>query len=856
MRAIKAISVINSYPESVGRLEELVGNLYWTWQPELREFFRSIFPDIWQRVNHSPLKGLASLSREELQSLAEDDEFCARYRRAMEGLDSYLERKGWYRTAYPDRRDRIAYFSAEFGLHESVPLYSGGLGVLSGDHTKSASDLDIPFVGVGLLYQMGYFRQRLSLDGAQLESYEYNDPSLLPITRVRDGNGHPLTVTLEFPEGPLRIGLWKMTVGRVPVYLLDTNLEENSVPLYRDITGYLYGGDKEMRIMQEIVLGIGGMRMLQMLEIEPTVTHCNEGHSAFLLLERSLQGMKRHNLSFREAARLTSAGSVFTTHTPVPAGHDVFPADMVERYLGTYRHDLGLTREEFMALGRERHDDESEGFSMTVLALKLTSGRNGVSSLHGDVSRRMWHGLWPRFSQDEVPIVGITNGIHTLTFISDRMGKLFDTYLGKEWREKIADEEMWRKAEEIPAKELWEVKRAMRHEMIGYLRERLQDRRAETYTRSETGRDISAILDPEALTIGFARRFATYKRAALLFQDRDRAYRLFTDPDRPVQLLIAGKAHPKDEAGKKLIRDIFAFVRETGLEHRVMFIEDYDIGVARAMVQGCDVWLNTPRRPMEASGTSGMKAAVNGTLNLSIPDGWFPEGFDGRNGFRIGDEREFINEEYQDEIESRQLYRMLEERVIPMFYDRDGNGLPTEWIAMQKHSIATMSGTFSSDRMVREYTERFYIPASDRFRELSANRAEKARNLTAWLYHVNNVWPDARIIDVEFAPDMNLLRVGDEITVTARVALGRLAPDNVSAQVLAGPPDLIGEIPQGEIISLPFTGMQENKAIYRGQIRLKRVGQTGLTVRLIPAHPETMLPADVGLVTWAESGKW
>lgn len=850
MRAIKAVSVVNSYPESIGRLEELVGNLYWTWHPQLREFFRSTFSDIWQRVNHSPLKGLALLSRERIQELADDEEFCARYRTALQEMDSYLQGKGWYRTAYADRHDCIAYFSAEFGLHESVPLYSGGLGVLSGDHTKSASDLDLPFVGVGLLYQMGYFRQRLSLDGAQLESYEYNDPSVLPVTRVLDDQGHPLTIVLEFPEGPLHIGLWTMNVGRVPVYLLDTNLQENSIPLYRDITGYLYGGDKEMRIMQEIVLGIGGMRMLEALGIEPTVTHCNEGHSAFLLLERSLQGMKQYNLSFSEAVRLTAAGSVFTTHTPVPAGHDVFPADMVERYLGSYRLELKLSQEEFMGLGRAKEEDENEGFSMTILALKLTSGRNGVSQLHGEVSRKMWHELWPNFSQDEMPIVGITNGVHTRSFVSDRMGELFDHYLGAEWRERIAEGEIWKGAEEIPNRELWGVKQTMRHEMIDYLRDRLQERRAETYTRSETGRDISAILDPEALTIGFARRFATYKRATLLFQDRDRAYRLFTDPDRPVQLLIAGKAHPKDEAGKKLIREIFAFVRETGLEHRVMFIEDYDIGVARAMVQGCDVWLNTPRRPMEASGTSGMKAAVNGTLNLSIPDGWFPEGFDGQNGFQIGDEREFINEEYQDEIESRQLYRILEERVVPMFYDRDRDGLPNEWIAMQKHSIATMAGLFSSDRMVREYTEQFYIPASDRFTALAANNAQKARNLTAWLHHVESVWPDARILDVNFTPDQNLLRAGDRITVTVQVALGRLAPENVSAQALVGPPDLDGKIPQGEIISLPFAGVQETNALYRGEITLKQVGQTGLTVRLIPAHPDTMLPADVGLVTW------
>ena len=606
MRALKTVSVANSYPEPVARLEELVTNLYWTWHPGIRETLRSIFPDseLWHRVNHSPLKAFGTTSGKQLEELAGDEEFCARYSRALSDLEQYLQSKGWYGNTYPKRSDLIAYFSAEFGLHESVPLYSGGLGVLSGDHTKSASDLNLPFVGVGLLYQMGYFRQRLSLDGTQLESYEYNDTSVLPVSRIHGEDGRPLVISIPFPDAPLYVSAWKMQVGRVPVYLLDTNIEENTIPHYRDITGYLYGGDREMRIMQEIVLGIGGMRLLEALGIEPTVTHCNEGHSAFLLLERSRMAMQRYGLSFPEAARLTAAGSVFTTHTPVPAGHDVFPEDMIEHFLGGYRRELDLSAEEFFSLGQENAEEGTGDFSMTVLALRMTSGRNGVSQLHGEVSQKMWHKIWPRFSFSETPITGITNGVHTLSFVSDRMDPLFSAHLDADWRNRLDEPELWKRAEEIPDRELWEVKKTMRREMIEYLRDRLLQRQAETYTRNETGRDISSILDPEAMTIGFARRFATYKRATLLFQDRERAYRLFTDKERPLQILIAGKAHPKDEAGKKLIRDIFAFVRETGLEHRIMFIEDYDIGVARAMVQGCDVWLNTPRRPMEASGTS------------------------------------------------------------------------------------------------------------------------------------------------------------------------------------------------------------------------------------------------------------
>ncbi len=851
MRAIRRLSVANNYPENLRRLEELTGNLYWTWTPEIREFFRSIHPEAWERTNHAPLKMLAELPAERLASLAEDPEFVRRYEQGLNSLKNYLGGKGWYGSKYAERNDQIAYFSAEFGLHESVPLYSGGLGVLSGDHTKSASDLGLPFVGVGLLYQMGYFHQRLALDGTQLESYEYNDPSTLPISRVRNDDGTPVTVRLQMPAGDLTIGVWRMEVGRVTLYLLDTNNPENTVAEYRDITGYLYGGDKEMRIMQEIVLGIGGMRMLATLGIEPTVIHCNEGHSAFLLLERSRIAMERWGLSFGEAARLTAAGAVFTTHTPVPAGHDVFPEEMIEQFLGNYRRDLGLSTEDFMGLGRVDPDDDSEGFSMTVLAIRLTTGRNGVSRLHGEVSRRMWHNVWPDFSFGETPIIGITNGVHTLSFIADRMRSLFTEYIAADWHFRIPEKEMWEHVEKIPDEKLWNAKQELRAEMIDYLRNRLTERRSAIYATSETGRDMTSILDPHALTIGFARRFATYKRATLLFRDPERAYRLFSDPDRPLQLLIAGKAHPKDEEGKKFIRDIFSFIRETGLENRIIFIEDYDIGVARAMIRGCDIWLNTPRRPMEASGTSGMKAAVNGTVNVSILDGWFPEAFDGTNGFAIGDEREFVDETYQDEIESRQLYRLLEEEAIPAFYDRDQKGLPRSWIKVQKRTIGTMAGFFSSDRMVREYTERLYIPASDRYRTLLANNAEGARNISAWIYHLRHVWEDITINDVRFSPDGSEYRVGEEIEVTAEIRLGRIAPENVRVQGLTGPVDDDGGISDGSIHPLSLLNFENETGTYQGRIRLDHVGQTGVTVRVIPALPETINPPDAGLVTWS-----
>ena len=849
MRALRTLSVLAGFPAPFERFDDLIGNAQWCWHQETIDFFRRIDPDGWERANHSPWKMLAGIDHQTLLERLSADEMPALFHRALERLDTYLHSPSWFQQEHAGRSDVFAYFSAEFGLHESIALYSGGLGVLSGDHTKSASDLGLPFVGVGLLYQMGYFRQRLTLDGTQHESYEYNDPSSIPIRRVRDAQGHPLRVTIALTEGEIHLTVWRMQVGRVPLYLLDTNIPDNASAEIRNITGYLYGGDTRMRIMQEIVLGIGGMRMLHAIGIDPSVTHCNEGHSAFLLLERTREGMTRFGLSFEEAARLTAAGSVFTTHTPVPAGHDVFDRGLVEQYLGAYAAELGLTVDRLMALGRVAADDASEGFSMTVLALRLTSGRNGVSSLHGDVSRDMWKEVWPGWPTDEVPIIGITNGVHTLSFIAPAFAELYDRYVAADWRDRIPEREMWDGALSIPDEEIWEASRRAKSAMIDRLRRRNVERQTEMYARSEMGRDDHVVLDPDALTIGFARRFATYKRATLLFRDHDRAYRLFTDPERPVQLLLAGKAHPKDEAGKKFIRDLYSFIRESGLENRILFIEDYDIGVARAMVQGCDLWLNSPRRPMEASGTSGMKAAVNGTLNLSILDGWFPEAYDGTNGFAFGETREFLDTEYQDEIESRDLYRVLEDHVLPLYYTRDADGIPHGWNEMQKRSIATMAGVYSSDRMVREYTDRFYIPAADRYASLLADGAAGARSITSMIAALKEIWNDVRVDDVTFDSDRNERVTGETVGITAHVSLGRVSPDHVRVEAFCGPID-DERIVNGDRTILERREMVGGKGRFEGTVPLKRIGQTGITVRVVPAESAILSLPDVGLVTW------
>jgi len=849
MRPVATFTVVPVFPEKLSRLNELYENLYWTWNPTIRECLRAINPPLWHGTNHAPIRMLQGTPPERLAELAEDGEFLARYRAALKELDGYLAASTWYGGQGREGKERIAYLSAEFGIHESLPLYSGGLGVLSGDHTKAASDLGLPIVCVGLMYQMGYFRQRLAIDGTQLESYDLNDPSDLPISEVAGPDGRPLRITVDYPRGLVVARVWRLDVGRVPIYLLDTNFADNTIPEYRDIADYLYGGDSETRIMQEIMLGIGGLRTLRALGIEPTVTHSNEGHSAFLMLERTRMLMLEFGMTFAEAAELTAAGSVFTTHTPVPAGNDVFPVEMIDRYFSAYWPQLGLSRQEFLSLGRVDPSNGDENFSMTVLALKLASRRNGVSQLHARVSRAMWSGIWPDIPPSEAPITGITNGVHTHTWVADGMGALFDRHLGTAWRTSHSSPEVWSNVPAIPETELWEVKEALRREMIDAIHQRLDEQQSEWYSRSAEGRNLQGILDPAVLTIGFARRFATYKRATLLFHDPERALRLFTDPDRPIQLVIAGKAHPKDLPGKEFIRRVIEFARESNLAGRIVYVEDYDMAVARRITQGCDVWLNTPRRPLEASGTSGMKAAINGTLNLSILDGWFPEGYDGTNAFPIGEGEEFHDPEHQDEFESRKLYRMLEEHVIPTFYSRNSRGVPDGWVAMQKRALQTLVGRFSAERMVKEYAERFYFPSSDRFRRLAAENGVKTRELIGWKHYIFQNWKDVRFDGVTVdAPSM--LRLGQEVQVRARLLPGMLAPGDLRVEAFYGDLNPEGLVSEGTAVALEPVGSEHGTIIYGGKVRIERTGHAGITVRALPYHPDLANKMEMKLIAW------
>lgn len=699
-------------PAQLTRLHALANNLHWVWDQGAVELFRALDPVLWENTNHNPIILIEKLGEERLAALAADSTFLAQLDRASANLDTYLrDTDTWFATtgvAAP--APRIAYFSMEFGLHESLPIYSGGLGVLAGDHLKSASDLGVPLIALGLFYREGYFRQTLDDSGWQQDGGEDNAPERLPLAPVNGPDGTPLIVSVRLQDHDVQIAAWQIQVGRITLYLLDTDLPAN-VEEDRRLTARLYGGEITMRIRQEIVLGIGGTRFLEALGIAPDVYHMNEGHAAFLTLERIRRTMEQDGSTFEEARAKLRPTFVFTTHTPVPAGHDYFSPDLVERYFTAYIQPLGISMHEFFSLGRHNPDDYREYFCMTVLALKLSSRANGVSRLHGQVSRQQWRSIWPELTEDEVPIGYITNGVHIPSFVSPEMAAIYARYLDITPGTAPANPASWEPILRAPDDELWAARNASRARLLTFISDKAREQDA------HHGRAYdSAAFDPHALTIGFARRFATYKRAALLMRDPDRLARILNNAKRPVQIVFAGKAHPRDDGGKLLIQRIAQLAVQGPFRHRVLFLEGYDIGVARHLVQGVDVWLNTPQRPYEASGTSGMKAAANGALNCSTLDGWWVEAWDeaqergGEIGWAIGGTETFDNAEHQAYIDAESLYAILEQELVPAFYERGLDGVPYGWTGRMKRSIALNAPVFNTDRMVREYTERCYLP--------------------------------------------------------------------------------------------------------------------------------------------------
>jgi starch phosphorylase len=868
VRSIRTYTVLPCLPERLHTLQTLAYNLWWCWNADAVALFRRINPDLFEALDHSPIRLLGATEQKRFEQLEQDDGFLAHMDRVAAALDHYLSARTWFHETFLGRAEssrlvdptnliegdiRVAYFSAEFGIHESVPVYSGGLGVLAGDHLKSASDLGIPLVGVSLMYREGYFRQYLNVDGWQQERYPENDFFTLPLVLEENSDGSPLLVTVPLPGREVRIRVWRVQVGRVPLYLLDANIAENRQE-DRGITAQLYGGDQHTRIQQEIILGIGGIRALKALGKMPTVCHMNEGHSAFCGLERVRMMMEEHRLDFAAAAEAVKAGTCFTTHTPVPAGNDAFPIQMIEQYLGEYLHGMGVDRNTLTTLGRQHPRNEGEPFGMTVLALKMANTSNGVSKLHGSVSRKMWHEIWPGLPTSEVPITSITNGVHTQSWLSPEIGQLYDRYLGVQWEEKPTEFAIWKRVEQIPDAELWRTHERGRERLVAFARQRL---RAQLKRRGSPPSEVESadeVLDPDALTIGFARRFATYKRGDLIFRNPDRIKALLNDSKRPVQIIFSGKAHPKDQGGKELIARVVQMARRPEFRRHVVFLEDYDMNVARHLVQGVDVWLNNPRRPLEASGTSGMKVPCNGGLNLSILDGWWVEGYDGDNGWVIGAGEEYTDLGYQDDVESRALYDLIEQDIAPLFYTRGNDGLPRGWIRRMKRSIMTLVPVFNTNRMVEEYTERCYLPSHHRYARLMANRLTAAKDLAAWRRKMSADWGQIRVESVD-APAGEMHKVGGVFPVEVRVNLGTLTPDDVEVQLCHGVLDAMGEIADPHALALhpesPFSANGTPRILtFAGKVPCLASGQFGFSVRVLPKHPHLPHPFEPGLVTW------
>ena len=847
---IRSFKVVPSLPEPLLPLLDIAYNLWWSWHPEAVELFVRLDKNLWAETKHNPVRMLGSCPQTTLDQAARDEGYLTSVRRVVENLKRHMERTPWHQRTHKESGDfKVAYFSSEFGITEALQIYSGGLGCLAGDHLKSAAELGLPLIGVGLLYRHGYFQQYLNADGWQQEYYPDLDFANLPISRIKDGHGKPLRVHVDMPGRTVHIGVWRAQVGKVELFLMDTNVPENDAA-DRGITGQLYGGDMEMRIKQEIVLGIGGIRALKAMNIEPDICHMNEGHSAFLALERIRMLIEKHDISFDEARQQAAASHVFTTHTPVPAGIDRFPPEMIQRYFKGYHDLLKLDMEGLLALARENVFNKNEFFSMAVLAIRTSDWANGVSKLHGEVSRNMWNNIWPGVPEPEVPITHVTNGVHARSWLSADLIYLFDRYLGSGWQFNPADNTVWKGVREVPDEELWRVHERRRHKLIVWTRRKLK---AQLEARSTVNSEVLAsmeALDPNALTIGFARRFATYKRANLLFRDPKRLTAMLANTDRPIQFLIAGKSHPADGGGKDLIRQLIHFARASEAGHKIVFIENYDIHVARYLVQGCDVWLNNPRRGMEASGTSGMKAAINGVLNCSILDGWWDEAYANGVGWAIGRGESYANPDQQDDIESAALYDLLENQIIPTFYDRDRQNLPRKWVSAMKECIAVLAPVFNTNRMVQEYAEKLYLPALKRTQTLAADNLKGAIGLAAQKVKLRNEWSRLKIEEV--IADLNHpVGVYDKLKVESIVNLASLKPAEIRVQIYTGLMDNDGQIVSGIAIDMNHAqDLGGGKHRFTGAIPTETSGRYGFSIRLIPGGALFTGPNEPGLIHW------
>jgi starch phosphorylase len=837
-------------PTAIARLEELAYNLWWSWSVEAQALYGRLDPALWESVNHNPIKILHRIEQEKIDAAAADPAFLKAYADVLAAFDQYMspDTPSWYSNHYGNKKEQtIAYFSAEFGLHEALPIYSGGLGILSGDHCKAASDLGLPFIGVGFLYPQGYFTQRIDHEGRQQAEYEKIDFAEVPATPALDLQGKELLISVDLPGRTVYAKIWRIQVGRIPIYLMDTDVPRNA-PQDRELSARLYGGDREMRISQEIVLGIGGVRAVFALGYNPATWHMNEGHSAFLGLERVRRKVQEAGLTFEEAVEAVRANTLFTTHTPVPAGNDAFAFELVDKFFWQYWGQLGINRERFIEFARQELPWGPQ-YSMTVLALRLSGFANGVSQLHGEVSRSMWRFLWPNLATDEVPIGAITNGVHTQTWLAPELKLLYARYLNGEWLEHVEEPHTWDAVNTIPDNELWATHQRCKDAMIAFVRRRIRQQYLRHGESTQRIARADSILNPNALTIGFARRFATYKRAMLLFHDLARIARILNDPARPVQIVFSGKAHPDDEPGRALIQQVYALSQQPQFAGKVVFVENYDMNIARHLIAGVDLWLNTPRRPREASGTSGQKAALSGVPNFSILDGWWEEGIDSSNGWAIGENREYKDLATQDDADAYSLYTTLEDEIIPAFYERDPNtGVPMQWVTIMKNAIRTCAPRFSMRRMVIDYTERYYLPAAAQGKMYQAADWTLAKQMIAWRARLQSRWNNVRV-ELDPLPS-GTVTVGDAIEISAKVWLNGNSPNDLVVELVTGGPNGDHDLRQPVAVPMIPNGQDGDALVYRVAFTPERSGPLAVAVRVRPQHEHQILPIDP-LVRWA-----
>jgi glycogen phosphorylase len=850
VKAIRRFTVRTVLPEPLQPLEELVLNLRWSWHPETLDLFESVDPELWQTTRHDPMRLLGEVSAERLTALTADRRFLRALGDAADELREYVTAPRWYQ-GLSDVPAAIAYFSPEYGIAAALPQYSGGLGILAGDHLKTASDLGVPIIGVGLLYRHGYFSQSLSPDGWQQEHYPPIDPDGLPLTLLREQGGAPARVSVGLPDGArLHAQVWVASVGRVPLLLLDSNVEENA-PEGRDVTDRLYGGGTDHRLLQEMLLGIGGVRAIREFcrvtgHAAPEVFHTNEGHAGFLGLERIREYIDEQGLTFDEALEAARGGTVFTTHTPVPAGIDRFPRELIKKYFGTANEAESVSTERILALGAETYDEgDPDVFNMAVMGMRLSQRVNGVSLLHGAVSREMFGGLWPGFDTDEVPIGSITNGVHADTWVAPEVIELGR----RELPEVVEAGKGWDAVARVAEADIWRIRRTLRERLVLDARRRLRESWQQRGASDAELTWIDDVLDPDVLTIGFARRVPSYKRLTLMLRDVERLKSIMLDADRPVQIIIAGKAHPADEGGKRLIQDIVRFTDDPAVRHRIVFLPDYDMALAQSLVQGCDVWMNNPLRPLEACGTSGMKVALNGGLNLSILDGWWDEWYDGNNGWSIPSADRAADPDRRDDVEAGALYELIEDHVAALFYDRATDGLPRRWLEMVKHTLASLGPKVLAGRMVRDYVHALYTPAALSGRRLAAENHTAAKSLASWKLRVAKLWQGVTVEHVEASGVGQSPQLGAPLTVRATVELAGLEPSDVAVEVVYGRVSETDTLVDPSYLELTqVEGADGGKLRYEGEVRLDRPGAFGYSVRVVPKHELFASRAEMGLV--------